>query len=85
MLPKGRRHSEATKVTVNFELGLETVRITVQDNGKGFRLPNEIREFLTQGQLGIVGMQEKARFLDGTFYIRSKLGKGTVVSLEFRA
>lgn len=85
VLNNSRRHSEATDVVVNVDFGPETVKITARDNGKGFNLPKPNIKFALKGKLGIVGMEEKARLLDGAFNIDSQLGKGTSVSLEFRA
>jgi len=34
------------------------------------------------GKLGLAGMQERARLLNGNVTIKSALGKGTVVTVE---
>jgi two-component system sensor histidine kinase DegS len=79
-----RRHSEATKAVVNLEFDQETVIIKIQDNGKGFELPEKIGEFTSEGKLGVVGMQERAGFLGGNFKINTAPNKGTTVSIEFK-
>ncbi len=79
-----RRHSEATKVWVALEFVPEFFRITVQDNGRGFPLPETMAKLTTEGKLGLIGMQQRAKFLDGTVKIHSEPGKGTSVSLEVK-
>lgn len=74
-----RRHSKATKAVVTIEFLQEEVKIAVQDNGKGFLLPKTINKLATEGKLGIIGMQQRASFLDGIINISSKPGKGTLV------
>jgi two-component system sensor histidine kinase NreB len=32
--------------------------------------------------LGILGMQERARLINGTFSVQSEVGKGTTVTVE---
>lgn len=81
-LNNARQHAEATQVVVSLEFGPETIKATVQDNGKGFRLPENIGGFATEGKLGLIGMQERARLVNGDFRIDSWPGRGTVVSLS---
>jgi signal transduction histidine kinase len=61
-------------VTVKHEEDLVTA--SVQDNGKGFDADN----LYTQG-VGLVGMEERVRALQGRLTISSKPGEGTLVSL----
>lgn len=77
-----RRHSEATQVVVSLEFNPETVKMTIRDNGKGFSSRN-INKFSKQRKLGIIGIQERARLLNGILKIDSKRGKGTTISVEF--
>ncbi|MFC1977297.1 hypothetical protein ACFLWS_03410 [Chloroflexota bacterium] len=49
------------------------------DNGKGFNLPKEAGEFVHLGKLGLIGIQERVRLLNGTLKVQSEPGKGTVV------
>ena len=77
-----RRHSEATRVVVSLEFNPETVKMTIRDNGKGFSLRN-INKFSKQRKLGMIGIQERVRLLDGILKIDSKRGKGTTISVEF--
>ena len=79
------RHSQATEVQVSIDFDVDMIRLKVQDNGKGFILPKPVGKLIADKKLGIIGMQERASMMGGTFNIYSKPGEGTVVSLEFSA
>jgi len=80
-----RHHAEATEVKVTLNFGPEMVKIAVRDNGKGFVLPEPLSKLTAKGKLGLIGMQERAHLLGGSFYIYSQPGNGALVALEFRA
>jgi signal transduction histidine kinase len=80
-----RRHSKATKAVVGVEFAPNTVKIAVRDNGMGFSLPITTSDLTSLGKLGIAGMQQRVRFLNGTFDIRSELSRGTLVSIEVKS
>jgi len=80
-----RRHSRATQVLVTVEFSPESLKIVINDNGKGFILNKPLGDLAAEGKLGIVGMQQRAKFLNGNFDIYSQLGKGTSVSIEILA
>jgi len=76
------RHSQATQTVITVDFPPEHFKIVVWDNGKGFLPPKEIKDFATQGKLGLSGMQERAKLLGAIFSIQSKPGKGTTVLVE---
>jgi len=73
------RHSGAHQVRIyiaeRFENQNTILRLSVQDDGKGFD-PSEERG------LGILGMQERVLRLGGTLEVNSKPGEGTIVTFE---
>jgi signal transduction histidine kinase len=72
-----RKHADATVVRVNAEVSDGSLRITIIDNGRGFR-PEE-----TSGEgLGVQGMKERARLLGGDLFVSSEPSGGTQVQLE---
>jgi two-component system sensor histidine kinase DegS len=77
-----RRHSQASRVVTVVEFGEGRVRITVGDNGQGVELPDRTGDLATAGKLGLIGMHERARLLDGTLTVRSEPGKGTTVTVD---
>ena len=70
------KHAEASRVAVTVKQQEDLVSASVQDNGKGFDA-NHLR---TQG-LGLVGMEERVRALQGQLTVSSRPAKGTLVSL----
>ena len=77
-----RRHSEATKAKIRLSVARGKVRLTISDNGRGFEPPEMLGDFATKGKLGLIGMQERARLLNGKFLVKSHIGRGTTVVVE---
>jgi two-component system sensor histidine kinase DegS len=71
------KHAEATEVRISIDFRDKETRTTISDNGKGFEVPSSLGELSRLGKLGIDGMITRARLVDGTFDIKSELGKGT--------
>ena len=79
-----RRHANATEVVINLKFDSSSLIIKVQDNGKGFSLDTTLNKSISKRNLGIAGMLQRARLIDGTLDIQSELGTGTAVSLNIR-
>lgn len=77
-----KKHSQATEAMVRVEFGAEKVKLNVTDNGRGFELPELLGELASRGRLGLIGMRERARLLDGSFSVKSQPGKGTTIAVE---
>ena len=77
-----RRHAEASRAVVKLESGDNSIKMTVSDNGKGFEPPERMGDLASIGKLGLAGMQERARLLDGSLKVESEPGKGTTVAVE---
>jgi two-component system sensor histidine kinase DegS len=77
-----RRHAEASQVSVEVEFCPTRVRMSLEDNGRGFSAPHRIGDLVSAGRLGLIGMHERARLLGGTLAIQSEPGKGTVITVE---
>ncbi len=76
------RHSKATKAEITVEFKPTKIRITISDNGQGFRVPQRIGDFARNGKLGLSGMQERARLIGGSVSVQSELGKGSTIAVE---
>ena len=81
-LNNARKHSQASRVTVDIQFTAKTIQATIRDNGKGFRAPMAYNDLVSQGKLGLIGMQQRTRVLNGSLTIRSEPGKGTIISAE---
>lgn len=64
-------------MTVKVKREEDLLSASVEDNGKGF----DVHGLRTHG-LGLVGMEERVRALQGRFTILSQPGKGTLVTLS---
>lgn len=71
------RHADASSVEIRVWRQNDTLRVSVEDNGKGFNT-NAIIE---TGHFGIQGMKERAELAGGTLQIDSRLGLNTRVEL----
>jgi signal transduction histidine kinase len=84
------RHAHATEVEVTIRATRVALRLEISDNGKAFPLEQKetsnihgpATDRLTQKRLGLLGMQERVRLVNGTFHIESREGKGTLLRVD---
>lgn len=74
-----RKHARASKVSIDVEGGDDYIMMTVTDNGKGFEVPERVEDMVRDGKLGLMGMYERTKLLDGTFHIKAKAGEKTEI------
>jgi len=77
-----RKHSVANTSRIIVEFNDDNIKIDIEDNGKGFQMPTAFNDFVLEGKLGLVGMQERARLIGGDLKIFSVLGEGTKIQIE---
>jgi signal transduction histidine kinase len=77
-----KRHSNATSAWVTLKFSAGNLTITIHDNGRGFSRSSGNGVLIVTGKLGIAGMKERARLINGTLKIDSGHGNGTTISLE---
>jgi PAS domain S-box-containing protein len=71
------KHAEASHVSVELK-GLETgLQLIIKDDGKGFT-PEAVRR--GHHGLGLIGMKERIRAVQGTFDIKASTDKGTTIT-----
>ena len=71
------RHSAAKRVVVSLLIIDETLRVSVEDSGRGFNSEN----YNKFKGLGLAGMRERATLVRGKLEVSSKPNKGTRVDL----
>jgi two-component system sensor histidine kinase DegS len=76
------KHAQATQVVTTVELSDGAIRMTIQDNGKGFKPPTPINHLAAMGKLGVIGMYERVRLVGGTLSVQSEPGQGTTVVVK---
>jgi len=77
-LNNAQRHGAAQHVRVALEYRDGRVRVTIQDDGRGF----DVAEVLKSEGPGLLGMRERATMLGGELTIMSSPGHGTEIDLE---
>ncbi len=81
LLGNASSHSHATVVKVYVDVGGSLLKVSVDDNGKGFDV-----ETVSQGSsLGLKLIKDRVEMLGGSFDIDSSVGKGTRVSFSVSA
>lgn len=72
------RHSQATQVKIQTQVGPKSVQLQIHDNGIG--MDNGARS--KRGSFGLIGMRERIYILGGKVAIASQLGQGTQVTID---
>ena len=73
LLGNAARHSQASLVKVVLDLGEDRIRVSVDDNGKGF----DPESVLQGNSLGLKLIRERTEMLGGSFEVDSAIGKGS--------
>jgi two-component system sensor histidine kinase DegS len=69
-------HAEATNASVSLDFGSDRLCIIVEDDGHGFSATLPVQSQSNSG-LGLFGMQERIRNLNGHMEVESERGHGT--------
>lgn len=80
-----RRHAKANKVTLTLstqEQDDSYLLLTIQDDGTGFIVPDDISHLASNQHFGLIGISERISMLDGKLLITSKPDFGTTLSLR---
>ena len=72
------RYAHAKKVSTSLSIIGETIRVTIEDDGKGFDVPT----VKSKKSFGILGMKERVDSLAGQFELISSPGKGTEIIIS---
>jgi signal transduction histidine kinase len=75
-----RKHANATTVALSLAQGDSALRVTIEDDGGGFK-PGELGR-AELPRFGLSTMRERAETIGGTFTLDSAPGSGTRVTIE---
>jgi signal transduction histidine kinase len=75
------KHAQATEVVVTLGLVKNGIQLRIKDNGKGFAVRRQ-RSVAEKERLGLLGMQERMRLVNGRCIVQSAPGRGTTVRVE---
>ena len=75
------KHAEAKKVSVHMVASEQTLRITVEDDGRGFDQDGTTRQPSGEGGFGLFSIRERMADMGGSIEIESKPGEGCKATL----
>jgi len=76
-LQNATKHSTADHISVALTSGEGTMSLSIEDDGVGF----DIERVKGRGGLGLIGMEERVRMVNGKLSVASQAGRGTRVAL----
>ncbi|MEW6304983.1 MAG: histidine kinase [Verrucomicrobiota bacterium] len=74
------KHAHATRVDLTIQKVKDGITMSVKDNGRSFSVERKTGK--GNKRLGLLGMQERVRLVNGTFGIESAPGKGTTIRID---
>ncbi len=74
------RHAKARRMAVMLRAVKEGVEVIIEDDGTGFSVKDAMTTSGERSHLGLIGIQERVRTINGEFHISSAKGKGTRLS-----
>ncbi len=77
-------HAEAHRVYVQLAWAPPDLRLTIQDDGRGFAVPESLHSLTKDGHFGLIGMQERIELIGGTWAVESAPGQGTTICATWR-
>jgi len=76
------KHAEASRVSIRIDRSAGSLRMVVEDDGKGFD-PAQLEEIVRRQEgFGLFSIRERLTHVGGTFAIQSRPGAGTKVTLS---
>ena len=76
------KHASAANVHVRLNIEGNKVTLDINDDGKGFQVPDDLTNLARRGGMGVLSMRQRACSVGGFLNISSTLGEGTKLSLE---
>lgn len=76
------RHSEATRISVSLRHETDNLRVSIRDNGRGFDVQQALTHTAGGRSMGLLGMHERVRSLNGTIVIDSTPGQGAEIRIQ---
>jgi two-component system, NarL family, sensor kinase len=72
------KHSEATRMTIRFQVTEDLFTLVIADDGVGFNL----KEKIESGGSGLINLQNRARLINAKLSIATSPHTGTAVTIE---
>lgn len=78
------RHAGASHVDILLEFERASIRLIIADDGVGLHPVPSASRLLAEGHLGLIGMQERARLVDGSLEFVSGPGQGLTIKVVLK-
>lgn len=75
------KHAKASELTVRLQFIEDSVVMVIEDDGKGFKVPENVLELTKDQHFGLAGILERVKLMGGNMTIHSQLGLGTEISV----
>jgi signal transduction histidine kinase len=75
------RHAQASQAALRLLFQPNSVILRVEDNGRGFLVPDSPSAMAPEGHFGLLGLYERADLIGATLTIRSAPGQGTQLTV----
>jgi signal transduction histidine kinase len=75
------KHAQASQLTVTLSFVPGQVCLSVQDNGRGFQIPENLLSLVNSGNYGLVGISERVQLANGTLSLTSNEQAGTTLAV----
>jgi signal transduction histidine kinase len=76
------KHSGASSARIEFTSADDALQMEIGDDGCAFSVEEQLGANTSKGHLGLIGMQERVRHVNGSFAIESASGNGTRVRVR---
>lgn len=78
------RHAQANEATLTLTFTSADVTLTVQDDGRGFTVPESPGDLAPQGHFGLLGIYERAQLIGADLMLHSRPGQGTRLQIQIQ-
>jgi signal transduction histidine kinase len=76
------RHAQSSCAELQLIFGAENTSLFIQDDGRGFTVPESPAEMTGSGHFGLLGIQERAELMGARLLIESTPGNGTRLTIS---
>jgi signal transduction histidine kinase len=73
------KHADAETAVVELDFADDVIRLSIEDDGRGFTAPSNTSDLARIGKLGLLGMKERAELVGATFEVLSTRGRGVSI------
>jgi signal transduction histidine kinase len=78
-------HAGARWVHVELIFDRAGITLYIEDDGRGFAVPDHVHQLAQEGHYGLLGIQERVRLHNGDLHIESEIGEGTRITARLPA